>query len=463
MDAMDTSRIVDSTLATCRGPLGLSSADSTRVADARPWAAFDAAAVDQPVFVISVMPVLHNFTECGYKNHGRPAMIRRGLRTVTSYGYDAARDPVSAVLLSRLRIVTPVMLARTQVVVLSRGGEVTAHPTDQLRLYIPFDAIAPLPTGDMPQAELLLWNKASREPVHIILPANILHIMWWDYLRWRGARLVSRDRATSATTGAARRTMLPLPSPSDTGLKTAVQRQRAGHDADATRIALERLADGRLSENDRRMALMMLASTFQADDDAPAAALAASELTAMDPCAMSMGEAVEPTAGDRPGGSGVRTVGLLLDRTRPDVRCTAYAPGLTLLRGVVPGYGQYTTWSRWAGLAAAVLTVGGGYLAYNALQAANQSYAHYETNYSGFAPYDYTTAVRQRTDARTLAVAAGAIWVATAVEAEVQERVHAHRLAVVRAFWLRPTLAPAAPGRGGPAPGVAAGLRIPLP
>jgi hypothetical protein len=168
----------------------------------------------QPAFVISVMPVLRNFTECGWTNHGRPAMIRRGLRTVTEYSYDSARDPTSAVVLSGLRIVTPVILARTPVVVLTTGGVPAGQPTDQLRLYIPFDAIAPLPTGDMPQTELLLWHKGSDEPAHIILPANILHIIWWDHLRWRAARL-------------------------------------AGHDADVAGIALERLADEHISTNDR--------------------------------------------------------------------------------------------------------------------------------------------------------------------------------------------------------------------
>ncbi len=462
LDAMDTSRIIDTTLATCREPLHLTDDDSARVAQARPWAAFDSLAADQPVFVISVMPVLHNFTECGWKNHGRPAMIRRGLRTVTEYTYDPARDPTSAVLLSRLRIVTPVMLARTPVVVLTRGGAPPGQPTDQLRLYIPFDAIAPLATGDMPQTELLLWHKGSDEPAHIILPADILHIIWWDYLRWRAARLAVRDRATSAETGAARRAMLALPAPSDTGLRTALRRQRAGHDADAAGIALERLADAHLSTNDRRIGLMTLASTFQADDDAPAAALAAGELTAMDPCAFAGGAAGEPTAGDRPGGSGTRTVGTLLDHTRADVRCTAMAPGLTLLRGVIPGYGQYTTWSRWAGAAVAALTVGGGYLANHFVQSANNWYAHYQGNLSGGARYDYALAEQQRGNARAMVAASAALWIASAVEAELQERVHAHRLAVVHEFWFRPVVTPAGPGAGGASAGVAGGIRVPF-
>ena len=123
MDAMDTSRIIDTTLANCRRPLNISEGDSAKVADARPWAPFDSLVDGRPVLVISIMPVLRNFTECGFKNLGRPAMIRRGLRFVTSFAYDAKRDPVSAVVLSQLRIVKPVMLARAPVIVMSRGGE----------------------------------------------------------------------------------------------------------------------------------------------------------------------------------------------------------------------------------------------------------------------------------------------------------------------------------------------------
>jgi hypothetical protein len=207
---------------------------------------------------------------------------------------------------------------------------------------------------------------------------------------------------------------------------------------------------------------MTLASTFQADDDAPAAALVAGELTAMDPCAFAGGASGEATEGDRPGGSSTRTVGALLDRTRPDVRCTAMAPGLTLLRGVIPGYGQYTTWSRWAGAAVAVLTVGGGYLANHFLLSANDWYARYQGNLSGGARYDYANAVQQRGNARALVAATAAVWIASAVEAEWQERVHAHRLAVVHEFWFRPLVTPAPPGTGSASAGVAGGVRFPF-
>jgi hypothetical protein len=459
MDAMDTSRIIDTTLANCRRPLNISESDSAKVADARPWAPFDSLVDGRPVLVISIMPVLRNFTECGFKNLGRPAMIRRGLRFVTSFAYDAKRDPVSAVVLSQLRIVKPVMLARAPVIVMSRGGE-PSQSTDQIRIYIPFSAIEPTPTGDMPHMELMIWTKAGGEPDHILLPANIMHIVWWDYLRWHAQRLAVRDKATMATAPAMRRKIVPVPTPSDTALRTAQLRQRQGRDADATKIIIERLTDEKLSTNDRRIALMSLASTFQADDDEPSAAFVASDLTAMDPCALSGSSATTkaPIANDAY--TSFRTTGALLDHTRPGVRCTSKRPGATLLRGLVfPGWGQYDTWSHLIGLSTTALTLGGVYTSYAFIQSANNWYARYQADLSGYAPRKFTTAVSQRNNASTVAIATAVVWIGAAVEAEWQERVHASRLAAVHEFWFRPILtAPSGPSNI--APGLGAGLKF---
>lgn len=459
MDAMDTSRIIDTTLANCRRPLGISEADSAKVADARPWAPFDSLVDGHPVLVISIMPVLRNFTECGFKNLGRPAMIRRGMRFVTSFAYDPKRDPVSAVLLSQLRIVKPLMLARAPVVVMARGG-VPGQSTDQIRIYIPFEAIQPTPTGDMPHMELMIWTKAGGDPDHILLPSNIMHTVWWDYLRWHAQRLAVRDKATMATAPAMRRKIVPVPTPTDTGLKTAQRRQREGRDADATKILIERLSDEKLSTNDRRIALMSLASTFQADDDAPSAAFVASDLTAMDPCALS-GSAT-PTKGsiENDAYTTLRNTGAMLDHTRPGIRCTSVRPGLTLLRGlIIPGWGQYDTWSHLIGLSTTALTLGGVFTSYEFIQSANNWYARYQADLSGYAPRKFTNAVSQRNNASTVAIATAVVWIGAAVESEWQERIHASHLAAVHEFWFRPILtAPAAPG--GIAPGLGAGFRF---
>jgi hypothetical protein len=459
MDAMDSSRIIDTTLANCRRPLNISPEDSARFSVARPWAPFDSLADDRPVVVISIMPVLRNFTECGFKNLGRPAMIRRGMRFVTDYAYDPTRDPVSAVLISRLRIVNATMLARAPVMVMSRGG-VPRQPTSQLRLYIPYDAIAPLPTGEMPQVELMIWTKAGGEPDHIPLPANILHTVWWEHLHWRAARLATRDKATSAAPAAARRVLVKVPSPSDAGLRTALGRQRDGHDAEAAGLTLERLTDEKISADDRRIALMSLASTFQADDDPPSAALVANELTAMDPCALSGSDfAGGPAVEDRTY-AGMRAAGTLLDHTRSGVRCTAYRPGATLLRGIlVPGYGQYKTWSHLIGYMAGALTVTLGATAFSFQQSGNDTYARYKAERSGRAPQYFTTAVNQRSNAQAVAAGAALVWIGSAIEAEWQERVHASRLAAVHEFWFKPIMT-SSPGSGSGAPGLASGLRF---
>ena len=458
MDAMDSSRIIDTTLANCRRPLNISSEDSAKFSTAKPWAPFDSLADDRPVIVLSIMPVLRNFTECGFKNLGRPAMIRRGMRFVTEFAYDPSRDPTSAVVLSRLRIVKATMLATAPVMVMSRGG-VPKQSTSQLRLYIPYDAIAPTPTGDMPAVELLIWTKAGGEPDHIPLPSNILHTVWWEYLRWRSVRLASHDKATMATPAARRRVIVKVPTPSDTGLKSALRLEAQGRDADATSIILERLTDEKMSVNDRRIALMNLSSTFQADDDLPSAAMVGNELTAMDPCALS--------GADLPGGAavandaytGMRNAGSLLDHTRSGARCFAYKPGATFLRGLIPGYGQYKTWSHIVGLSTGALTATFAITSYGFLVNANSWYSRYQNEKSGIAPRYFTTAVSQRNNATTMAIATGVLWLGSAIEAEWQERVHASRLAAIHEFWFRPILTNV-PNSGGGSAGFAGGLRF---
>ena len=458
MDAMDSSRIIDTTLANCRRPLNISPADSARFSAAKPWAPFDSLADDRPVIVISIMPVLRNFTECGFKNLGRPAMIRRGMRFVTDYAYDPTRDPSSAVVLSRLRVVKATMLATAPVMVMSRQG-VPRRTTSQLRLYIPYDAIAPTPTGDMPAVELLIWTKAGGEPDHIPLPSDILHTIWWEYLRWRSTRLASHDAATMATPAAQRRVIVKVPAPSDTGLQRALRLEAQGRDADATGIILERLTDDKLPVNDRRIALMNLASTFQADDDLPSAAMVGNELTAMDPCALSGADAPGGAAVANEAYTGMRNAGSLLDHTRSGVRCFAYKPGATFLRGLVPGYGQYKTWSHIVGLSTGALTATFAVTSYAFLVNANSWYSRYQNEKSGIAPRFYTHAVTQRNNASTMAIATGVLWLGSAIEAEWQERVHASRLAAIHEFWFRPILTNA-PGSGGAGGGLAGGLRF---
>jgi hypothetical protein len=385
-------------------------------------------------------------------------MIRRGMRFVTDFAYDPSRDPTSAVVLSRLRVVKSTMLATAPVMVMSRSG-IPKQSTGQLRLYIPYDAIAPTATGDMPAVELLIWTKAGGEPDHIPLPSNILHTVWWEYLRWRSVRLASHDKATMATPAARRRVIVKVPTPSDTALKSALRLEAQGRDADATSIILERLTDDKLSINDRRIALMNLASTFQADDDQPSAAMVGNELTAMDPCALA--------GADLPGGAavaneaytGMRNAGSLLDHTRAGVRCFAYKPGATFLRGLIPGYGQYKTWSHIVGLSTGALTATFAITSYGFLVNANSWYSRYQNEKSGIAPRYFTQAVSQRNNATTMAIATGVLWLGSAIEAEWQERVHASRLNAIHEFWFRPILTNS-PSAGGSSPGLAGGLRF---
>jgi hypothetical protein len=306
-------------------------------------------------------------------------------------------------------------------------------------LYIPYDAFAPNAVGDIPPVELLIWTKAGGPPTHIPLPADIMRSIWRDHLRWRGARLALRDRAAAAEAAGTHRALVPVPVPADTALRTAIRFEQQHRDADAARITLERLVDPTLRPNDRRIALMSLASTFQADDDAPAAAMLANELTAMDPCALSGTSDVggAPVGNETYGG--MRAAGGLLDGLRPEARCTPLPHWVTLVRGtLLPGYGQYRSWSRAVGIATGALTLSGAITAYKFLSDANSSYAKYHVTQTGFAPYLRTAAKNDRRNARTLATAAGALWVASAIEGELHERIVGARLRAEHDFWFKP-------------------------
>ena len=374
MDAMDTSRVVDRTLESCARPLHIADDDVKHVAAARPWAPFDALVTGIPVMVISIMPVLQNLNECDSGNLGRPSMLRRGVRFVTNYIYDPTRDARSAVLVSRRRVVRPVMLARAPVIVMSRTL-MSSTGTDQLRLYIPYDAIAPDSTGALPETELQIWPKGGGPPTTIPLPADIIHAVWWDYLRWRAARLATRSGTEATNT-------------------------------------LERLAGSKLSINDRRTALRSLADTFRAGDDSRAAALATHELATIDPCA--------------PGNA-----------APPGIRCTALPAGTALVRGVIPGYGLYSTWSRAAGIMAATLTVGGAVTALTLKSTANTSYAKYLDGRNGNVVNYRLDASRDQQLARSAALMTAGFWLATAIGGEIHERVHAARVAAERDFWVQ--------------------------
>ena len=99
-----------------------------------------------------------------------------------------------------------------------------------------------------------------------------------------------------------------------------------------------------------------------------------------------------------------------------------------------------------------MLTAAGAITAVRLLNSANSSYAKYAATQSGFAAYLRTSAKRDRASARTMATAAAALWVASAVEGEVHERLHAAHVAAEHDFWFRPAVAaPSTPQGSGAA------------
>ena len=139
----------------------------------------------------------------------------------------------------------------------------------------------------MPQTELLIWTQGRRRAGPHRAPRRhpAHHLVGVPALA-RGAARDARQGDERRARRHARRQCVRVPTPSDTGFATAMRRQREGRFSESATITLERLTDEKLSVNDRRIALMSMANTFQVEDDAPAAAFVANELTAMDPCAL---------------------------------------------------------------------------------------------------------------------------------------------------------------------------------
>jgi hypothetical protein len=155
----------------------------------------------------------------------------------------------------------------------------------------------------------------------------------------------------------------------------------------------------------------------------------------------------------------MRNAGAMLDHTRSGARCFAYKPGATFLRGVIPGYGQYKTWSHLGGLLdGALITVLAG-SSYIYLNSGKTFYAQYQNEKSGLAPRFYTKAVDARSSGNLLAIAAAFAWIGSALEAEIQERVHASRLAENHDFWFKPIIS-VSPASGGGASSFGGGLRF---
>jgi hypothetical protein len=222
-------------------------------------------------------------------------------------------------------------------------------------------------------------------------------------------------------------------------------------------LALERLTDDHLSANDRRIALMSTANSFQVEGDASSAALVANELTATDPCAMS-GDAPSGESSSNDVYSSVTATRAMLNQTRSGARCVAYKPGAVFLRGlVIPGYGQYTSWSPLVGKMVAGATLAGatGSLLFH-LQA-RSLYSTYQATLNGYGPQYYQKAVNAETNAKNVAIGTAAFWVAMAFEAEIQERVFAIRLTQAREFWIRPIVT-SATASGPPVPALASGI-----
>ena len=168
-----------------------------------------------------------------------------------------------------------------------------------------------------------------------------------------------------------------------------------------------------------------------------------------------------PAPGDEANPS-LREAGSLPGTAPAGVRCIAAPPGRTLLRGMlVPGLGQYSTSSRVVGVAVASLVALGTIESITKLAQSNSLYARYQATHSAQAPQIYNVAQDRRFGAREFAVETGLFWIASAVEAEVQERVHAARIAAERDFWLSPIVVPSsAAGRSGAVAGAALVFRF---
>ncbi|WKW13593.1 hypothetical protein Strain138_002917 [Pseudogemmatithrix spongiicola] len=383
----------------------------------RPWAAFDSAAAARPTVAFTILPADPVRIDCARGQLARFAAITRGAVFGVPPAYNPVYDATRAELRRDGELIPEVLLGSAPVRKHAIGA-VVEDDTRQVRLYVPVDAFAPYDDGRTADLSLFVSSPVDDAPDILRVPPELARAVWAQFQPWR-ARQLGHDgaRPLDALT-------LEFPEPRDTVLRRAHAEFRAGAWGLATSTVLGRLARTPLPRAPEvRDGMVLGAATFVAygyDEDATALL---TDVAAFYPC-------LRMTAG------APDEMHRILDRVRPQARCTSLRLPLVAAAGLVPGGGQIITPGRRAFGQTLLLATVGAFAAAQGLHAYSRSaYDDYLANTGSTstpAAADYRRADLTRNIGNAMTIGAISVWSYAAIEGVFMEWRHKRRIADVQ-------------------------------
>ena len=373
------------------------------------WEAFDSATAGRAFLMMEMdAPVM---PAAGCKGADDPVVRAAGIQLVDSGAVPAARNALlTAAATSRGRPLTPVLTARARARLIGlRDPEPRIVPTS-LRLYFDPGVVEPDRHGSFAPLVLEVTSADDSRRDSVTVPDQMVTQIWREFLPWRLQRLHGL---------VSERDLPRLEPPTDTALRRAAALYASGHAVRAADLAAswrEQVDPRRRSATDARFADLLLGSVFLAGNDSASARGAYATALAGAPC---LHLAAHPEF-DR-----------ALDAVRPSgARCRWVGSGRQIAWGLgFPGGGQWVHGDRVGGTLASAITVG---LAALAIQRNAQAHDQYRAYQAAVPPaavpamLDQANATKRA--ARSFAISAAGVWLASAVVGVVTEAWHAHRV-----------------------------------
>ncbi len=385
----------------------------------RPWAAFDSASAARPTVAFTILPADPVRIDCARGQMARFAAIARG----AVFGVPPAYNPVYDATTAELRRdgeLIPAVLSGSAPVRKHAVGAVIEDDTRQVRLYVPLEAFAPYDDGRTAELSLLVTSPVDDAPDILRVPPELARAVWAQFQPWR-ARQLGHDGSAALES-----LSLEFAEPRDTVLRRAQAQYRRGEWGLATSTVLGRLAQLPLPRRrEIRDGMVMGAATFVVyGHDADATALL-TDVLEFYPCLTMAANA--PAEMNR-----------IIDRARPQARCTSVSLPLVAAAGVIPGGGQLLTPGRRAYGQALLLSTVGAFAVAQGLHAyARSAYQDYLNNTGSTttpAAADYRRADLARNIGNGVIIGAVSLWAYAAVEGVLMEWRHNRRIAEVRNF-----------------------------
>ena len=373
------------------------------------WEAFDSATVGRAFLMMEMdAPVM---PAAGCKGAGDPVVRTAGIQLVDSGAVPAARNVLlTAAATSGGRPLVPVLTARARAHVIGPGDREPRIVPTSLRLYFNPGVVEPDRRGTFAPLMLDVTSADDSRRDSVTVPDQMVAQIWREFLPWRLQRLRGL---------LAERDLPRLEPPADTALRRAAALYASGHSVRAARLAAswrEQVDPKRRSATDARFADLLLGSVLLAGNDSASARGAYAAALVGAPC---LHLAAHPEFDH------------VLDAVRPTgARCSWVASGRQIVWGMsFPGGGQWVHGDRVGGTLASALTIGLVALAIRRNAQAHDQYRAYQAAVPpAVVPAMLDQANATKRAARTFAISAAGVWLASAVVGVAIEAWHAHRV-----------------------------------